>query len=576
MNYDVLSLDIGSTPKLNTVPGAKEHTTAVKPISTFIQRFHTMLHQTSPVTSKRPVPEDDYPIRKMSGISLDLNRSSRSPSPAPLTEPKGSINRRSTTKRQLGQRGFCIVVVGGGAGGVELAFSIHHRLQNEVSLTPQQTISEPVVKLISRQEILMDYPPNVRSMILRKFEEKSIDVCEKNGVKDVKEGVLILQDGKRVEFDGCLWCTEALAAPWLRSTDLTIDQDGFIKINDFLQPFDGPGEVFATGDIATSVTNPRPKAGVFAVRQGPILAKNIRRYLQGEDLIPYIPQSTYLSLISTGDKHCIAHKGWFSWQGSTLWKLKDTIDRLFMNKYSIDLPEFEERPKNPSKTKTLDEAYASSLLEKQAAILSRESRMRCAGCGGKLGMNTLKNVLSKIHNIDHQNTNRNHSNNQNTINDNSETEDSIQEDSGFRGGSPPAKIDDFSRPIPAYDDAALLQRPPEGYLMLQTTDMLKSFVSDPFLFGQITALHCLSDIYAMGGTPKTVLATAMVPFAAENKMEADLIQLMSGAKQVHSNLTLLSHFDWVFLRSVMKLVVRLLVDIPVKDRICLWDSQSLE
>lgn len=541
MNYDVLSIDIGSTPKLNTVPGAKEHTTAVKPISTFIQRFHDMLHQTSPVTSNRPIlEEDDYPIRKMSGISLDVNRSSRSPSPAPSTEVKGSINRRSTTKRQLGQRGFCIVVVGGGAGGVELAFSIHHRLQNEVSLTPQQTISEPIVKLISRQSILMDYPPNVRSMILRNFEEKGIEVFEKNGVRDVKEGVLTLQDGKRVEFDGCLWCTEASAADWLKSTELTIDQDGFIQINDFLQPFGGPGEVFAAGDIATSVTNPRPKAGVFAVRQGPILAKNIRRYLQGEELIPYIPQSTYLSLISTGDKHCVAHKGWFTWQGSTLWKLKDTIDRLFMNKYSIDLPEFEERPKNPSKTKTLDEAYASSLLEKQAAILSRESKMRCAGCGGKLGMNTLKSVLSKIHNTNYQITPNNHPINKNTINDPSEAEDSVQED---RSGSPPPKVDDFSRPIPAYDDAALLQRPPEGYLMLQTTDMLKSFVSDPFLFGQITALHCLSDIYAMGGTPKTLLATAMVPFAAENKMEADLIQLMSGAKKVHSNLTLLDDFE---------------------------------
>jgi len=82
-----------------------------------------------------------------------------------------------------------------------------------------------------------------------------------------------------------------------------------------------------------------------------------------------------------------------------------------------------------------------------------------------------------------------------------------------------------------YDDAAILTPPAKGHVMLQTTDFLRSFISDPYLFGQITALHCFSDIYAMGGQPLTVLATAVVPFAIEEKMEMDLTQVLLGAKK---------------------------------------------
>lgn len=80
-------------------------------------------------------------------------------------------------------------------------------------------------------------------------------------------GCVTLRSGAVINFDGCLWCTQASAASWIQSTTLTTDEKGFIKINDFLQAFNGPAEVFAAGDIATSVNNPRPKAGVFAVRQ---------------------------------------------------------------------------------------------------------------------------------------------------------------------------------------------------------------------------------------------------------------------------------------------------------------------
>lgn len=58
---------------------------------------------------------------------------------------------------------------------------------------------------------------------------------------------------------------------------ISADSEGFLAINEFLQSDGGPPNVFAVGDVASCRLHPRPKAGVFAVRQGSPLAENLRR-----------------------------------------------------------------------------------------------------------------------------------------------------------------------------------------------------------------------------------------------------------------------------------------------------------
>lgn len=140
-------------------------------------------------------------------------------------------------------------------------------------------------------------------------------------------------DGRLFEFDEAFWCTQAVAHPWLRGSGLDLDEDGFIKVLATLESTNQKG-VFAVGDCCHNVAHPRPKAGVFAVRAGPPLLRNLRAHIQhAAPLEEWEPQTEFLGIIGTGDGSAIASKGGMALQGEYLWKLKDKIDRIWMAQY---------------------------------------------------------------------------------------------------------------------------------------------------------------------------------------------------------------------------------------------------
>jgi len=133
-------------------------------------------------------------------------------------------------------------------------------------------------------------------------------------------------------------CPEAASAPpWIAASGIETDGAGFIAVNALLQSVSHP-DIFAAGDVASMTGLRIPKSGVYAVRQGPPLAANLRQALASMSLIPYVPQPTALALISAGDKYAVASYGRIAFEGAWVWRWKDFIDRRFMNRYHIATP----------------------------------------------------------------------------------------------------------------------------------------------------------------------------------------------------------------------------------------------
>jgi selenide, water dikinase len=223
--------------------------------------------------------------------------------------------------------------------------------------------------------------------------------------------------------------------------------------------------VFAAGDCAWQAHNPAPRAGVYAVRQAKVLAHNLLASIQGDALKHYAPQKHFLSILALGEKKAIAVRRGLAISGSRLWQLKDRIDRAFVKKLNV-LPT---RPILP--------------------IYNAKEDVRCAGCGAKVGDAALRKALTGITPISHKN---------------------------------------IIAGLAQREDASVIDWQP-GKLLVQSQDYFPAFVSDPYLFGRIAALHSLSDIHARNAQAHSALASVCLPVNHQRLQGRDLERLMRGA-----------------------------------------------
>jgi len=407
LGYDLLSLDIGIASDLPDLPGLGQHGVGAKPMTGFATRWAGFLDQVE----------------------------------------AGALPPR-------------VAVIGAGLAGVELALAMDHRLRHR----PDRRIA-----LVERAALApTGIDGRARARLAAELAARGIALLTGAEPAAVGAEALHLADGRQVPAALVVSAAGARPHGWLAGTRLALER-GFVAVGATLESVSHPG-VFAAGDCALVLTAPRPRAGVYAVRQAPVLLANLRAAAMGRPLRPWRAQTDHLRLIALGDRRALAVKWgvgltWGPAQGA-LWRQKDRIDRRFMAMFH-DAPAMPA----PALPRERAEGVAEALGPKPL----------CGGCGAKLGPGLLGRVLA---------------------------------------GLPEGVAQGLG------DDAGLIDTG-AGRLVI-ATDHLRAFTPDPYLLGRIAAVHALGDIHAMGATPQAVLASVTLPPLSEPLQERTLAEVMAG------------------------------------------------
>jgi selenide,water dikinase len=277
--YDVASLDVGSTVRGLEFPGVREHALATRPINGFVERIEAALEQ----------------ARARRGA-------------APLR----------------------VVVVGGGAAGVEIAFTLSARLR-------AQRVEAGFTLVADSEGLLPGASRRLARAAAREASQR--DIRLRLGVRVARveaERVCLTGEADAEPADLVLWATGAAPLPLLAAVEAPKDPAGFLRVRDTFQVV-GADDLFAAGDCAALDAHAWvPKAGVYAVRAGPVLDANLRARLAGGPLRAYRPQRDFLALLNLGGGRALGGKWGLAASGRAVWRLKDAIDRRFVERFRVE------------------------------------------------------------------------------------------------------------------------------------------------------------------------------------------------------------------------------------------------
>jgi selenide,water dikinase len=354
-----------------------------------------------------------------------------------------------------------LLIVGGGVGGIEVGLCLRQWLSKEY---PQTRFR---LTLAYRGKHLAGGLSKAAEQQLRKvLLNRDIELMGDSEVVRVATDHVETSSGTRLPADRVIWATGAVGASWLQGLGLSLDDRGFLRTLSNLTCLDHP-RIFAVGDCGSIEGQPLPKAGVYAVRQGPLLWENLNRGLEGRELRDFVPQKNFLKLVNLGDGSAIADYFGKSWRAGWVWRWKDRIDRRFMSMYQD----------YTGMTPAMDPGQSES------------QQPFCAGCGSKVGAQLLTRVLARL--------------------------------------SQPA-TEKVASSLDKIEDVALVPQSRHPWAAW-SVDYFTSPVEQPALAGRIAALHAASDLHAKGLEPEHAVAIIQIPHGDAVEQERYLFEALAGA-----------------------------------------------
>lgn len=227
---------------------------------------------------------------------------------------------QDTARRQA----VTIAVVGGGPAGAEVAGNISQLLG--------QGRHKTRIALFAGRSFLAKFPDNVRRRTRKLLEQKGVIIHEYGYLQSIKDNTLIFDCGLVEHADFIILATGVQPSPFFQQAGIATGPDGGLLVNQYLQSPDYP-EIFGGGDCISFGPRPLDKVGVYAVRENPILFHNLKAFLEGEALLAFEPGDDYLLIFNLGNHQGVLHKNRLFLTGRLAFRIKDWIDKRFMNKF---------------------------------------------------------------------------------------------------------------------------------------------------------------------------------------------------------------------------------------------------
>ena len=404
VNFDLLSINIGSN-SLPLINGFRKFGCSVRPLTEFHERWEKFLQ------------------------SLNANAS-------PV-----------------------ICIIGGGLASIELSFAMDIRLR-------KTGIKNFKIKIFERGTAFGTLSRNQQRYLKAKAALRKIEIIENTIVNEVLTDGLVQRNGKFVYADFIVSCIGPQPNDLFKNSKIK-NKDGYASIDKTLRVIDFKN-AFAVGDCANFPSQVVDKSGVYAVRQAPILYKNILKLSSNKKLLQFKPQSDYLKLIVYEGTSAILLRNGIAFSGKWVWSLKKYIDNKFIKN-------FKKLSDNASK-------YMKSSV-------TNSKQMLCGGCGSKVGNVILESSLQKLSNIGSEHI--------------------------------VSKIG---------DDAAVLKI--NSSFQSLTTDHLRAFTKDAWLQSKITAIHALGDLWAMGSNPDIALTNIIIPESSNEIQKRTIEEIIDGANSI--------------------------------------------
>jgi len=265
---------------------------------------------------------------------LSCNAGSQVPRPAIEGEPADTftvkpIERLMEAKSRLAElfsrHAPDVVIVGGGPSSAEVAGNVWQLATTAGGYMPR-------IIVCAGSTFMSGFPASVRRKISSVLKRRGIAIREGVYVKSISHDTIYLDNGETLPADFIFLALGVKPSTIFADSGITTGPDGGLRVNRFLQSIEHP-DIFGGGDCIYFQEHPLDKVGVYAVRQNPVLFRNIMARLTGGELMPFDPGGDYLLIFNLGGGVGVLKKRWLEFGGRPAFIVKDYIDRKFMKEF---------------------------------------------------------------------------------------------------------------------------------------------------------------------------------------------------------------------------------------------------